>query len=270
MMLMPIGRFAKASRLTVKSLRNYDESGLLPAHFVDPQSGYRYYAATQLARADAIRSLRMVGMPLALIAETLDGEDPERSLMSHLESLEHQRDELTRQASELRRRIDQKEYVMSTEVTVRNHPAMTAASWRTETTYATIFEHIPMGFEKVMTYLGSEGIAPAATPFTLYYQAPEGDAPGDIAMSVPVADGTDLDDAEFELTNIPAGSTACIVHKGSYANMGESYATVVSWITERGHGIVGPAREVYLNSPAEVDEDGLLTEIHFPIDGEAA
>lgn len=39
---MPIGRFAKASRLSMKSLRNYDESGLLPAAFVDPQSGYRY------------------------------------------------------------------------------------------------------------------------------------------------------------------------------------------------------------------------------------
>lgn len=61
---MPIGRFAKASRLSVKSLRNYDESGLLPAAFVDPQSGYRYYRLEQLARADAIRSLRMVDMPL--------------------------------------------------------------------------------------------------------------------------------------------------------------------------------------------------------------
>jgi len=66
---MPIGRFAKASRLSVKSLRNYDESGLLPAVHVDSQSGYRYYAVTQLARADAIRSLRTVGMPLAEIAE---------------------------------------------------------------------------------------------------------------------------------------------------------------------------------------------------------
>jgi len=38
MMLMPIGHF---SRLSVKSLRNYDTAGLLPAAFVDPASGYR-------------------------------------------------------------------------------------------------------------------------------------------------------------------------------------------------------------------------------------
>lgn len=203
-MLMPIGRFAKASRLTVKSLRNYDASGLLPAHVVDEQSGCRYYSVTQLARADAIRSLRMVGMPLALIAETLDGDDPEGSLMSHLESLEHQRDELIRQASELRRRIDQKEYVMSTEITVQDHPALTAAIWRTETTYSKIFTDIPTGFGKVMTYLGTEGIAPVAPPFTLYYQAPEGDAAGDIAAAVPVAADTEIDDAEVTVVVLPA------------------------------------------------------------------
>lgn len=75
-MLMPIGKFARAARLSVKSLRNYDQSGLLPAAFVDPDSGYRYYRLEQLARADAIRSLRMVQMPLAMIAETLESDDP--------------------------------------------------------------------------------------------------------------------------------------------------------------------------------------------------
>ena len=41
MMLMPIGHFSRVSRLSVKSLRNYDTAGLLPAAFVDPASGYR-------------------------------------------------------------------------------------------------------------------------------------------------------------------------------------------------------------------------------------
>lgn len=38
--------------------------------------------------------------------------------------------------------------------------------------------------------------------------------------------------------------------------------------TNEGHRMVGPHREVYLNSPAEVAEAELLTEIHFPIDVE--
>lgn len=268
-MLMPIGRFARASRLSVKSLRNYDESGLLPAAFVDPQSGYRYYRLEQLARADAIRSLRIVKMPLPQIAETLDGDNPDGALMSHLEALERQRDELDRLAQQLQRRIKLKEFTMSTTVTIKTNPAITAIAYRTATTYPKIFEHIPAGFGTVMSVLADANIDPSGIPFTLYYQAPDGDSTGDIAMCVPVAfaDESDTNEAT-SVVEVPEGAAAAIMHHGSYDDMGQTYATVATWIQERGHRIVGPAREVYLNSPAEVDEADLLTEILFPIDAD--
>ena len=268
-MLMPIGRFARASRLSVKSLRNYDASGLLPAAFVDPQSGYRYYRLEQLARADAIRSLRMVQMPLPHIAETLDGDDPDGSLMSHLISLERQRDEFDRMAQQLQRRIKLKEYTMSTTVTIKTNPAITAIAHRTATTYAEIFDDIPAGFGTVMSFLAEANIDPAGIPFTLYHQPPDGDSPGDIAMCVPVAfaSETDTNDAT-SVVEIPEGAAAAIMHEGSYDDMGRSYAAVAAWIQERGHRIIGPAREVYMNSPADVAEADLLTEILFPIEAE--
>lgn len=74
--------------------------------------------------------------------------------------------------------------------------------------------------------------------------------------------------AGVESLELPAGPTAAVLHRGSYDDMGESYAAVSRWIHERGHRIVGPQREVYLNNPADVDEADLLTEIHFPIDAE--
>ena len=267
-MLMPIGRFARASRLSVKSLRNYDESGLLPAAFVDPQSGYRYSRLEQLARADAIRSLRMVDMSLPLIAETLDGDDPEQALMSHLAALETQRNEIDHMAQQLRRRINLKEYIMSNEVTVKSAPAVLVAAHRTSTTYTEIFNDIPAGFGTVMGSLTTAGVDPSGIPFTLYYQAPDADTAGDIAMCVPIS--PTISDAidGVETIEITAETTASVLHRGSYDDMGESYATVASWIHERGHRIVGPTREVYLNSPAEVAESELLTEIHFPIDAE--
>ncbi len=266
-MLMPIGTFARASRLSVKALRNYDDSGLLPAVFVDPQSGYRYYRLEQLARADAIRSLRMVNMPLARIAETLDNDDSEQVLTSHLAALETQRDELDRMAQQLRRRIQRKEYVMSNEITRQLSPAMLVAAYRTTTTHRRIFDDIPAGFGKVMTLLGDVGVDPIGIPFTRYFQAPDAESEGDIAMCVPIAVG-DFDVADHEgmdIVQIPETVTASVVHRGSYDDMGESYATVAAWVHEQGLDVVGPAREVYLNSPAEVTEDELLTEIHFPL-----
>ena len=39
--LLPIGRFARVSGLTVKALRHYDEIGLFEPAYVDEESGYR-------------------------------------------------------------------------------------------------------------------------------------------------------------------------------------------------------------------------------------
>lgn len=62
-----IGTFAKASRLSPKALRLYDELGLLTPARVDPVSGYRLYAQEQLDRARLVAWLRRLGMPLARI-----------------------------------------------------------------------------------------------------------------------------------------------------------------------------------------------------------
>jgi len=266
-MLIPIGRFARAARLSIKSLRNYDESGLLPAAFIDPQSGYRYYRLEQLVRAEAIRSLRMVDMPLPEITRLLDSDDPEQLLMSHLASLENQRDELNLKAQQLQRRISRKEYVMSTKVTTKVTPTITAVAHRRATTYPGILDDIPAGFGIVMEFLTEAGIDPVGAPFTLYHQVPDADTPGDIAMCIPVAAAMQTDE-ETQVVEVTGGAAASIIHQGSYDDMGESYATVSAWIHERGHRIVSPHREVYLNNPADVSEADLLTEILFPIDAE--
>ena len=266
-MLMPIGRFARASRLSIGSLRRYDESGLLPAAFVDPESGYRYYRLEQLARAEAIRFLRIVDMPLPQIADTLDGDHPESVLEAHLVSLERRRDEIDRLARQLRERIDRKDYTVSPDVTIKHNPAIVAIGHRTDTTYPAIFEDIPAGFEIVMDFLADAGIDPAGTPFTVYHQVTDADTPGEIAMCVPVASPTDTD-GRVEVVEIAAGPAASVVHRGSYEDLSASYSAVASWIHQRGHRIVGPHREVYLNSPADTAESDLLTEIMFPIETE--
>ncbi|MFJ4414197.1 MerR family transcriptional regulator [Streptomyces sp. NPDC088925] len=69
MTLLGIGDFARAVRLSAKALRLYDEKGLLVPARVDPVTGYRYYAGSQVERARLIGWLRRVGMPLGRIGE---------------------------------------------------------------------------------------------------------------------------------------------------------------------------------------------------------
>ncbi len=67
MALLTIGSFARASRLSPKALRLYDELGLLRPARVDPLSGYRFYDPRQLEQARLVAWLRRIGMPLARI-----------------------------------------------------------------------------------------------------------------------------------------------------------------------------------------------------------
>lgn len=70
--LLMIGDLARASGLTPKALRLYDDLGLLRPVEVDPLSGYRRYTSDQVADARLVATLRLVGMPLARIAKVLD------------------------------------------------------------------------------------------------------------------------------------------------------------------------------------------------------
>src|ERR1700744_3472671 len=74
--LASIGEFARRSRLSPKALRLYDRLGLLPPARADPESGYRWYAMSQLAAARLIAGLRELGLPLAEIGPILALDGP--------------------------------------------------------------------------------------------------------------------------------------------------------------------------------------------------
>ncbi len=86
--LLGIGEVARASGLPVSALRFYDGAGVLVPASVDPRTGYRRYAPSQLEAARLIARLRRVGLPLASVRALLDGADPGPVLDAHLARLE--------------------------------------------------------------------------------------------------------------------------------------------------------------------------------------
>lgn len=156
---------------------------------------------------------------------------------------------------------------MSTDIEIKSVPAITVVSHRTPTTAQRIFTDIPDGLGRAVAFLESAGAAPSGIPFTLYHQVPDGDAPGEISLCLPV--DAQLEPADgIEVIEMAACTVAAIVHTGPYEDMGDSYASVGAWIHEHGHRIAGLNREVYLNTLLDVAETGLLTEIQWPIDND--
>ena len=86
--LLAIGAVARASGLPVTALRFYDGAGVLVPAFVDPRTGYRRYAPSQVAVARLVARLRRVGMPLDSVRALLAGAEPGPVLDAHLARLE--------------------------------------------------------------------------------------------------------------------------------------------------------------------------------------
>src|SRR5262245_24277275 len=79
--------------LSVKALRHYHEVGLLPPTDVDPATGYRRYAASQVPTAQAIRRFRDLEMPIDEVRAVLQaGDVAERNavIVRHLDRMQDQ------------------------------------------------------------------------------------------------------------------------------------------------------------------------------------
>ncbi len=61
---MSIGKVAKLKNVSIKSLRYYDQIGILKPAFVNTETNYRYYTKEQLYLLDAITVCIKLGIPL--------------------------------------------------------------------------------------------------------------------------------------------------------------------------------------------------------------
>src|SRR5258708_11227624 len=72
--MLKIGELSRLSRVTVQTLRHYDDLGLLKPSQVDTFTGYRYYLPNQLLRLYRILALKDLGFSLEQIAKLLEND----------------------------------------------------------------------------------------------------------------------------------------------------------------------------------------------------
>ncbi|MBU3061696.1 MerR family transcriptional regulator [Nocardia sp. NEAU-G5] len=100
-----IAEVARMSGVTARTLRHYDQVGLLEPAWVGANS-YRYYEEEQLLRLQQILVLRELGLSLAEIAESVDSEpDTLAALRRHHVRLLTERNRLDRMANTVARTI---------------------------------------------------------------------------------------------------------------------------------------------------------------------
>jgi DNA-binding transcriptional MerR regulator len=262
--LVPIGRFSEVCRLSQKALRLYDEMGLLRPAWVDPDSGYRYYAVAQALEAERIRLLRMLEVPLEEISVLLrDPADRRHVLDRHRRRLESRIGELHALLVSLDRL--EREDAMTYDVKTKEVAPQQVITVRLRTRLADMGAEAGRAMGELFGHLGRAGATPAGPPLALYHGAPTDDEQVDVEFCVPV-DRAMAGAGRVSGRELAGGLAAYTLHCGRYDAVGPVYAALQRWIQDHGHACADAPREIYLVGPQQAkDPAELRTEVQWPI-----
>lgn len=251
-----IGEFSRFGRVTVKMLRHYDELGLLRPARIDPETGYRYYAADQLPRLNRIVALKELGFRLEQIGMMMDGDLTNEQLRGMLKL---RRAELEREVADAAARLAQVDGRLAQleragsppryEVVVRSVPPQQVAAIRQSVSVDDAA--ITALFEELEAFVARYKARAPLPPLMIYHDAEYSDAAEDVEVLIPLERPLPPDERVVarELPGHPA--MACLVHAGGYDGLAEAFSVLLGWIERHGYAVDGPTREVYLRFGAD-------------------
>jgi DNA-binding transcriptional MerR regulator len=264
--IVSIGDFARATHLSVKALRHYQEEDLLAPAEVDPDSGYRRYDLAQIPTAQVIRRLRDLDMPLEDIRGVLRATDlAERGelITRHLRRLE---DELSRTKSAVESLRDLLEHPEpNLPVEHRSVPLTRVAAISARVTMADLGPWFNGAFGELYATLSGQDIAQAGDAGGIFASALFSHEDGDATVYLPVETPFRAT-GRVEAIELPPVELAVIVHSGTHDNIDRAYGALADHVTRHALAIEGPIREFYpVYRHHTGDSARWRTEIGWPI-----
>lgn len=194
--LYKIGLFSKMNRVTVKTLRHYDDIGLLKPAYVDESSGYRYYTSSQLPSLHQILALRQMGFTLEEIREVQNGMSEEKLLKQKKSELIKRIAEETMKLSQVECYLLEKDIEKDYCVVLKELPEIIAASMRRVIPdYGALLEIIP-DMDAEMNRLGCIHAVPEYC-FSIYHDGEYREHDIDVEVCESVAEKRRLKDFNF-------------------------------------------------------------------------
>jgi DNA-binding transcriptional MerR regulator/effector-binding domain-containing protein len=272
--MFSIGEFARLGGVSVRTLRHYDEIGLLQPATVDPDTGYRGYCADQLGLLNRIVALKDLGLSLTQIRKLLDGitlDELHGMLILRRAQLEHELEAHMNQllGVESRLRYIAKEGTMPADDIVAKTIPPTAVVVIAGQAPAFGPENIVPVVNRLagqFDQLGIQDRVKGTGPRIVFYEHQQGEDVT-VCLALPVAEPPEHLPAPARYLVLPEIEAATTVRSGPAAGIFPVvYHDLVRWIGERGyHAIAGPGREVWVNEIEDIaDVAQQVFEIQLP------
>jgi DNA-binding transcriptional MerR regulator len=263
---LSIGDFARATNLSVKTLRYYHESGLLEPHEIDPNSGYRRYAAEQIPTAQVIRRFRDLDMSLddiRAILSTRDISARNALIAAHLGRVEQSLERTRGVVASLHDLVEHPDADIPIE-----HRSVGQTRSASITAVVDVQDAGPWyqgALAELFATLAAQHLSPSGTAGAIWSNEIFTDERGGATIFVPCTADVRPVGRVVPLL-IPGVELAVTVHAGPHVGIDRAYGALGSYVAGHAIGVDGPIREYYLVGAHEsADDRDWRTEIGWPI-----
>ena len=271
--MFTVGEFARIAQVSKRTLRYYDEVGLLKPIQIDSASGYRLYSAEQLPQLNRILALKELGLSLDQIRRMLDDnistDEMQGMLLLKKSEIEQQ---LLTEMQRIRKIESRLQSIRDSETQQPLNVIMKETSAQPVMSLRTIiedFDHAIEIFGQVRKTLPTSNTY--SVLFCICYSEVKVDENMDMEIGcligakshLPVVLNSGL---EMSFRKLPAVETmATTVVKGAIETIHMGYARTAQWAERNGYRLAGIPREITLQLPTRADGSDLITEIQTPV-----
>ena len=253
--LFQIGEVMKIMGVTRKTLRVYEDMGLLTPAVQDEESGYRYYSADNMTQIRAIRSLQVLGLSLKEVAEYYYDME---NIDTHLQRL-----------MDLRAALDRNIQMLQVRAARQGDLTVHRTALQQQVCFCRRYqcEDVSEAANKLRdTYIAAARtgkMSMLSRMFTMRMSQPMDKL--DLMCCIPV-DSSYNGPERMEFAETPA---LCIYYRGPYEGTTTAIRALLQYVQENNIETAGSFRSIYLEGPPNRGENSgdYITQVAMPIRG---
>lgn len=269
--LLTIGEVAKLCNISRKTLRYYDECGLITPDYIAKDTGYRYYSKTNVLRLPMIKYYKQMGFKLCEIKDILFSNSSyvqEHSFINKMDDLKKEMEYMHEQLTAL---SDWYNLIQEARMVLEMNVNEVSTKFITPCEYCYLDQDFSYDYPASVINI----------PWVNYLESNQCEITGEVILCF-----ENLDDqmnkkstrarvmqtlVHCENKSIPTIKTerkivASIYHKGSHETLHQSYQKIVNW-AKQNHYHYGPecVERFVIDYWTTTNPDEFVTELLVPI-----